>query len=256
MKLAISNIAWSREQDDVVATLLREAGVEGIEIAPTAIWPDPVHVAPDEARRLRDWWGERGLKIVALQALLFGRPDLRLFGSDAQRRELLDHLTAIFDLAARLGAGPLVFGSPRNRLAGSLPADQAFAIAAGFFREAGTRAAARQVTLCIEPNPADYGCDFVTTVPQAMALVREAGSPGFALHVDGGELALNHEPLPGTITAAKPVMRHFHASEPFLTPLGSGASDHAAYASALRTAGYEGWVSLEMKAPEGGIGAL
>jgi len=39
MKLAVSNIAWPREQDAAVADLLREHGVRGIEVAPTKVWP-------------------------------------------------------------------------------------------------------------------------------------------------------------------------------------------------------------------------
>ena len=39
MKLAVSNIAWPREQDAAVADLLAGLGVTGIEVAPTKISP-------------------------------------------------------------------------------------------------------------------------------------------------------------------------------------------------------------------------
>jgi sugar phosphate isomerase/epimerase len=54
------------------------------------------------------------------------------------------------------------------------------------------------------------------------------------------------------IAAAGSRWRHFHASEPHLVPLGQGGVDHAAVASALRSAGYERWVSVEMAGANAG----
>ena len=41
MKLAISNIAWTNEEEADVAAKLRELGVRCVEIAPTKRWDDP-----------------------------------------------------------------------------------------------------------------------------------------------------------------------------------------------------------------------
>ena len=38
MKLSISNIAWSKEDDDKVYGFMRELGYSGLEIAPTRIF--------------------------------------------------------------------------------------------------------------------------------------------------------------------------------------------------------------------------
>lgn len=253
MKLAISNIGWKREDDAAVADVMRNAGVTGVEIAPTAVWPEPLTASPEELRAHRTWWSDRGIQIVALQALLYGHPELTLFGAPEPRAAMLRHLTGMMDIAAALGAGPLVFGSPANRAVGDLPASRAHEIATEFFREAGARAAERGVALCVEPNPPAYKCDFVTTVADGLALVRDVASPGFGLHVDAGALALNDEPIASTIGAAAGAMRHFHASEPFLAPLGSGTANHETCAEALRASGYRGWVSLEMRQPADGL---
>ena len=228
--------------------MMGAAGVTGVELAPTAVWSDPLGATDAEVRGVRDWWRDRGIAVVALQALLFGRPDLAIFGDDDVRRATLEHLTGMMDLAARLGAKPLVFGSPKNRLVGSRPKAEAWRIAREFFAAAGARATERGVVLCIEPNPADYGCDFVRTTAEGLELVREVGSPGFRLHLDAGALTLNHEAVPETLATAAAVLCHFHASEPGLVPFGAGGADHVACAAALRTARYEGWVSVEMRA--------
>lgn len=231
--------------------MMRAAGITGVELAPTLVWSDPLRATSAEVQRVRGWWEDGGVSIVALQALLFGRPDLTLFDGEAARRSMLDHLTGMMDLAAQLGARPLVFGSPMNRRLGERPLAEAWQIAREFFAVAGVRAVERGVVLALEPNPRAYGCDFVQTAAEGLALVRAVGSPGFRLHLDAGALMLNAEPLPETITESASELCHFHASEPQLLALGTGGVNHAACAAALRAIQYDGCVSLEMRAVTG-----
>src|SRR5947209_7235161 len=79
LRLAASNIAWEPRDDDAVGELLRERDVTGVEIAPTKRWEKPLEVSKSELHAYRREWEARGFEIVALQALLFGRPDLQLF---------------------------------------------------------------------------------------------------------------------------------------------------------------------------------
>ena len=52
-RLAVSNIAWPAEDDPAAYGILRDAGVRGLEIAPTRIWPGWEGAVPAAARRLR-----------------------------------------------------------------------------------------------------------------------------------------------------------------------------------------------------------
>src|SRR3990172_927424 len=115
MRLAASNIAWPEHDDAAMARLLPSLGYEGLEIAPTRVWPVPLATTGAERVTFRRFWESRGLRVVAMQALVFGRPDLRLFGPPDSREELARHLVGMIGLAADLGAHVLVFGSPRNR---------------------------------------------------------------------------------------------------------------------------------------------
>jgi D-psicose/D-tagatose/L-ribulose 3-epimerase len=248
MKLAVSNIAWPQELDADVASLLFRSDVRGIEVAPTKVHPRPLEATPDDLLRYREFWESRGIEIVAMQALLFGAPPFRVFGSDTDRRDLLDYLTGIYRMAAGLGATALVFGSPKNRQRGDLSLDQARDIAIPFFREAGLRAADVGVWLCLEHNPAAYACDFITTSTQARDLVLAVDTPGFGLHLDTGGLIVENEPCEVLLDpAAKPWWRHFHVSDPHLAPLGQEPGRHPEFGQAIRASGYDGWVSLEMK---------
>lgn len=251
MKLSISNIAWASSEDVAVYDLIRTLGVSHIEIAPSRIWPKPVEVSEEDARRWIVELHAAGLHVSSYQALLFGQPDLLLFGSNESRQACENYLKKIINLAGWLEAGPLVFGSPKNRLRGSLSQTQAFEIAAAFFHELGDYATQKGCCLVIEPNPTAYGCDFAQNVAEAAELVRETASSGFGLHIDAGELAMNNEDIAQVIDADFALIRHVHVSEPMLARVGIGHNEvHQALSHELRTHGYDGFVSIEMKRHE------
>jgi sugar phosphate isomerase/epimerase len=246
-RLAVSNIAWDQSEDDAVAEVLVRHGVGGVEIAPTK-WRDrPLEASAREVAAYRQQWEDRGLRIISLQALLFGRPDLQLFGDDAGRAALSDFLRRTIDFAAALGAHALVFGSPKNRIRGALPLPDALELATALFRDIGAHAHAQQTELCIEANPPEYGCDFITTTSEAVELCRVIDHPGIRVNADLGGMTMSHEDPMSALKLAAPFLAHFHASEPQLAPFGE-AADHARAASALESIDYEGWVSIEMRA--------
>jgi sugar phosphate isomerase/epimerase len=250
MRLAISNIAWPSGEDDRAAGLMTDLGADGVELAPTKLWPRPLEADPSEVLACRRWWEGRGFPVVALQALLFGRPELSIFGPEPTRRSTIDTLKGMNALAASLGAGALVFGSPKNRLVGEMPREQALAIAVDAFREIGDDAASRGVWFCIEPNPTQYGCDFVTTAAEGIELVRLVASEGFGLHLDSGGMTLAGDPIDATFDAGSDLIRHLHCSEPMLAPIGTGGADHPGFSRASRGVGYDRWVSIEMRTPD------
>ncbi len=212
MRLAISNIAWPAGADAAVTPLLHRYGVEGVELALTKLWHEPLAVPAAEVRAYRDGWVKQGLRIVALQALLFGKPHLKLFGSEPVRREMLDYLTGIIERAGQLGARALVFGSPKNRQRNGCSHTEARAIAVPFFRELSVAARRHGASFCIEPNPPQYGCDFVTTVAEGVELVDAVADDGFGLHLDSAAMHLAGDPPAASIAAAAERCKHFHVS--------------------------------------------
>lgn len=256
MRIAVSNLAWDPSAEDVaMAELFGRMEVGGVEVAPTKVWPAPLEAARGEILRYRRFWSDRGIEVVAMQALLFGQPQLALFGSGGDRDRLAAYLSGIIALGGALGAGALVFGSPGNRRRGPMEPERAMEVAAEFFRAMGAVAVEHGTTLCIEPNPEAYGCDFVTTVAEGTELVARVAHPGFRLHLDAGGMTLNAEAAAEVIPPAAALSRHFHVSEPNLAPIGEGGADHGAFAAALRAAGWNRWISIEMKPAASGPGA-
>jgi len=249
VKLAISNIAWGPNDEAPVAELMRVHGFTGVEVAPGKIGPRPAELTDGEIARYRDFWNARGIEIVAMQALLFGQNDLTIFGDAASRRAMTDYLARIIRLGGLLGARALVFGSPKNRRVEKLTRTEIDAIALPFFRELGRIAQDHDTCLCIEPNPAAYGADWILDATSAHEFVLAVDHPGFGLHLDGGALHMANEG-PDVIRRCGKQIRHFHASMPELAPVRAGGpTPHETFAKTLREMRYPQWVSIEMRQP-------
>jgi sugar phosphate isomerase/epimerase len=250
MRLAISNIAWPLSEEDHVAELLQRAGVAGIEIAPTKIWPAPLEASELELEAYRAFWQARGVSIVAAQSLLFGKPELTIFEDAETRSRTLAYLQGMTRVCARLGCQALVFGSPKNRRIGGLPIVQARAIAQEFFGHLAESAEREGTAVVLEANPPAYGADFITRAADAIDLVKRVNHPGLRLHLDTACMTLAGDPIAETIAAGRDYLWHLHISQPFLAPVAADGIDHRAFAQALREQGYARWVSIEMREPE------
>ena len=248
MRLAVSNIAWTVEEQDAILAELPGWGVTGLEIAPTMVWPGWEGAVPDAARALRDRLDGQGLAVPALQAILFARPDLHVFGDAASRNGLVGHVARVAALAGALGAGVMVFGSPRNRLRGAFSAEAAMDAAVPLFRALGAACHDAGTTLGIEANPQQYGGDFLTRWSEAADLVHRVDHPGVALHLDTAcTLLAGDDPVVAAMACAARI-GHFHVSAPHLGPVDAdGDIPHPAIAAALRAGWYGGWVSIEMR---------
>jgi D-psicose/D-tagatose/L-ribulose 3-epimerase len=256
VKLAVSNIAWSSPFEAEATAALRTLGVRALELAPTRPWPDWTGASVENAAILREMYSARGFSIPSLQAILFGKPQCKLFGADSERASLLEHLRLCADLAAALGAHSLVFGAPKNRDLNGLAPGKAFDSARETFAEVAGYYHSKGVCLCLEANPPQYGCTFITNSREASRLVRAVDSAGFRLHLDTACLFLAGEDIPSAIEANHEILQHFHASEPNLGTFHAPLIDHAGAARALRSIGYSSWISLEMREAEQPVAAL
>lgn len=248
MKIAVSNIAWAPEEETSVADMLQVLGVQSVEIAPTKSFADPTATSASERATYTGFWAQRDIEIVAFQSMLFGRPELQVFGDAVTRAETVDVLSRFIELAGALGASRLVFGSPKNRI---IPEDmsslEAEELAVSFFAALGAVAVDNNTLFCVEPNPTAYGCNFITNAADGLALVRAVDNPGFGLHLDAAGMTLAGDDLAESIRQAGSQLAHFHASAPQLGPLENVIVDHARAAKALREIGYGGHVSIEMR---------
>jgi D-psicose/D-tagatose/L-ribulose 3-epimerase len=253
MKLSVSNVAWYQGRIDEFLGFIASLGCTGVELGPSMIWPEPV-LAPAAARQgLKRSISDAGLELAGIQALLYTRQDLAMFGDAATRGRMLEYLTGMMDLCRDLGGEVMVFGSPRNRTMGTLPRDKARDIALKFFREVGIRAGKRGVYFCIEPLGRTE-TDFINTVAEAYSLLGETGHPeGLGLHIDIKGLIDEHEVDAPYLVDMFAVAKHIHISEPDLRPVGTGLYDHTAVSRKIRKSGYGRFVSIEMRRKDASV---
>ena len=248
MRLAISNIAWDIAEDTSVAKLLGKFGVDAIDVAPGKYFPDPANAKDEDIANVRRWWAGHEIEITGMQALLFGTTGLNVFGDSKSQEAMLEHLRAVCRIGAGLGATRLVFGSPKNRDRSGLSDAQALEQAVSFFRRVGNTAQEHGVIVCLEPNPTQYGANFMTTSEEAAHVVAAVGHEAILMQFDTGALMINRESPEAVLECSSRLIGHVHASEPVLVPLGDGGTDHQLMHRALSQYLPEHLVSIEMVA--------
>ena len=247
MRLAVSNIAWSPDENNLVFPILNRMGVKGIEIAPTTLWSDPTKATPSEIENIKEYFFNAGFTIPAAQALLFNHPELTIFSDENIRQNTLDYLKSLCSICAKIGIPRMVFGSPKNRQKGNLSFNQALEIASDFFFDLAEYISPFGIVLCLEPNPVEYGCDFILNSSDALTLINQVNHPNFKLQLDTSSIFLNWEDPYQVISSCIQFIRHCHISEPYLGLLGEAESDHKAIANNLQLFNYGEWISIEMK---------
>ncbi len=243
-KLAISNLAWTGKDDEMLA-LLADLGVQGIEVAPgkVAPWEQLTASLMEQFRRRVEMYG---LEISSFQAFLYGRPNLQLLGDSTSYAGLCEHMGKVCELASVAGAKVLVFGAPKNRLLLGHSNEAARLLALERLAQLAEIAVKNNVALGLEAVPRAYGAEFITSYRESLAMVREIDSLGLVFHLDAGCTWMQGDDIGLAIQETAAEIAHFHISQPNLTDFIEPAPYQSVAAKALSRAGYDQWVCIEM----------
>lgn len=253
MKLSVSNIAWAPEEAETAYGLLRDAGAAGLEIAPGLFFPqepDPMTATDAACAEAIAQAARFGLTLSSMQSLLFGTDGAELFGPPPARQKLEQAMRKVIALAGRLSVPNLVFGSPKNRIIpDGMSRDAARAIWRDTFRRLGDAAQDAGTVIALEPNPVAYGTNFMTGFAETLDVARDVDHPGIRVNLDLGALLMTGEieTLEHWLPAAMPMVNHVHLSAPNLAPLATETTAVQRLLDALHDAGWQGWVSIEMR---------
>jgi len=242
MKLSISNIGWPSELDNYMYEYLNEKEFEGIEIAPTKIFPvnpyENISAAEIFANELKKKYG---LIISSMQSIWYGKTE-NIFDSECERRELVDYTKKAIDFASIMHCNNVVFGCPKNR---NIDDISKLSIALRFFEEIGEYAKYKNTVIAIEPNPTIYNTNFINETSQAFDVVKKVASGGFKVNIDTGTIIQNSESL-AVIEENISLINHIHVSEPFLEKI-EKRDLHSNLSRLLSENHYNGFISIEMK---------
>lgn len=245
MKLSISNIAWDFDNDNKIYALMKKYSYEGLEIAPTRIIPEAPYDNPDKAVSWKQNIDkEYGFEIPSMQSIWFGKTQ-KLFGSEQERKELLDYTCRAVDFAKAVKCGNLVFGSPKNRVIPDISFEEE---GVRFFKTIGEYALKNNTVIGMEANPAIYNTNYINTTVEAIELIDRVECDGFKLNLDIGSMISNNEKVE-MLENKLSYINHVHISEPFLKPIEISKERRSFLEELsvfLKENGYDRFVSVEM----------
>lgn len=219
MKLSVSNILWNVEDDDKIFKILNKNNITCIDIAPTKYHDIVNYFNPEDFVKIKNFWNENSIQITGMQSLFFGLPKITMFENEYSRQILIKHLKKIFIIADILEVKYLVFGSPSIRKYQMSDLNKSYyEIAKEFFLEVSEILSKYNSKICIEPNPKDYGCDFINNSYECFEFINDINKPNIKAHFDLGSSVLNKENIEQVFKDGIEFINYFHISEPYLMP--------------------------------------
>ena len=110
MKISVSNIAWYQDPKRFSEFLnfIKNLNCDGVEIAPSAIWDEPISSTKDQRNILKKSIKEFDLEFVGFHSLLFSKPNLKLFKDKNLRLETKKYIFSLIDLCSDLEGTKLI----------------------------------------------------------------------------------------------------------------------------------------------------
>ncbi len=200
-RYAMCNEAFDKRPFAESCKVLRSAGYTGIELAPFTLGEDPLALRANQRRELRDIMASEGLEFVGLHWLLVVPFPIHVTTPDlALRDRSWQYVRGLIDLCADLAPdadeskGIMVFGSPKQRSStGGISAAEATRNYVSGLAGIASHAEDRGVTILVEALPHSQS-DVIHTMEEAVAVVRDIGSPAVATMFDSHNAEDETEP--------------------------------------------------------------
>jgi sugar phosphate isomerase/epimerase len=169
----------------------------------------------------------------------------------AVRRNAVDYVRAVADLAAAAGAATIIVAPSAvmktSRLA---PAADERQWAIESIREGGEYAASVGVDVALEPWNR-YETYFLNRLEQAIELWHEIGLANGGVMADTFHMNIEEASIARALLTARGLLKHVHLADSNRAVAGRGHTDFRPILQALLDIGYDGYLSFEVMAPSG-----
>jgi len=237
MKFALCNEVLQPLPFERQCAVAAALGYDALEVAPFTLTDDPMGISDRQAETYARIAQDAGVAISGLHWLLVAPAGLSIVSADAAvRARTVVVMERLVELCRLMGGRYLVHGSPKQR---SVPPGHSHAQALARARECFARVAPRArdcgVTYCVEPL-APRETDLVNTVAEAVALVRQIGSPALQTMIDCSAAGLAEaEPVAALMERWMPSghIAHVQVNDPNRQGPGQGALAFAPIMAAL-----------------------
>jgi sugar phosphate isomerase/epimerase len=247
MKFGICNEIFEGWKLDDTFRYAKQAGYDAVEIAPFTIAKYVTDITAADRARIRESATQAGIAISGLHWVLVQAEGMYLTSPDAEvRRRTARYFVDLVDCCADLGGTRIIVGSPKQRNVGEgVNYEQAWAWATEVFRDSVRSAEERGVVICFEPL-APSETNFVNTAAEGIRFAEQFASPAMSIILDVKAMCSEEKPIPQIIRESAGKFAYFHANDANLKGPGFGDVDFHPIAAALRGAGYDGMVSVEV----------
>ena len=240
MKIGMNLLLWTThvtEEHYPQLEKIKSTGFAGVEI--------PIFGGEDaHYQKLRKKLDELQLKTSTVAV---ATPEANAISPDpAIRKAASERLKTIVRQSAILGADILCgpFHQALGVFSGTGPTEEEFKRATDVHREAANEAQRQGVCLAIEFLNR-FECYFLNTTAAAAAYVRRVAHPNFKAMLDTFHANIEEENLPKAFSENAAEIAHIHVANNDRGVPGRGHIDFPAVFRAIKTSGYNGWLTIE-----------
>jgi sugar phosphate isomerase/epimerase len=205
---------------------------------------------PDQydAVRVRQLAADAGIAVSSISSMYTAERDLCNPDPNV-RRNAVDYVRAVADLAADTGAATVIVGPSAvmktTRLA---PQADEWKWAIESIREGGEYASTVGVDVTLEPWNR-YETYFLNRLDQAVELWHETGLKNGGVMGDTFHMNIEEASIPDALRATKGLLNHVHLADSNRAVAGRGHTDFGPILKALLDIDYDGYLSFEVMAP-------
>jgi sugar phosphate isomerase/epimerase len=255
-RLAFSTNAYLNFSFPEAVRRIAALGYVGVEIMADVPHAWPAWMLPEQKQALRDALAQNRLAISNINAfMMHAISDARQrywhpswIEPDPHYRQVrIDHTKRALTLAKELGA-PNITTEPGGPVEPGGSWSAALKLFVEMLKPVAEHAEKEGVLLLVEPEPGLL----IETVDQFLEFMQHIDSPAVGMNFDVGHAYCVKDDPAATIPRAAPFIRHFHFEDiaptrvhQHLVP-GDGAIDFAAALKAIRSIGYQGWITVEL----------
>lgn len=247
MPFAICNEVFQGWKIEDAMSFAAKAGYDAVEIVPFTIANYVTDISKEQRLEIRDAAARAGIAVAGIHWVLMKTEGMHVTHPDpAIRERTARYICELVEFCADIGGHIVVFGSPKQRsLPEGVTSEQGWDWAIKTFEPGVARALARGVTICMEPL-GSVETNFINTAEQAIRFVTHFHSPSFRIILDVKSMCAETKPIPQIIAESRGWFAHFHANDKNLKGPGFGDVDFKPITAALKTARYQGYVSVEV----------
>lgn len=240
-QLAISNIAWDKNDEFDVFNLLYKLNIINIELAPTKIFNNIYNCTDNDIFEYSKKLSSYTLIPRVFQSILYGENNLQVFDYNTYE-QFFKRLDRIAYIANKMRVKVLVFGAPKNRIRNN----KEYNIAINFFREVNDIVKQYNCIIGVEANPPIYNCDFLNTTSEVIQFIKDVNRENIQLHIDTGAILINKEDL-DILKNNDIQICHVHLSEEYLKSISHDIYFYEKLFILLSEKNYNNFISIEMK---------